>query len=399
MNDIKDALSTVAGTSAPAPLTLEQVRGRARRIRRRRTATALVASAAAVAAIAGLGVALRPSDSHDGRVPPIAKTPTAPPTSTNAGDADEVGPVFPVTLDVDADQTSGAEPEVPYWSDGRIVDTDGSTTPLPDRPFTFAKDRVTGDWVVVRAGEAHAELVRVSPAGEQVGAPVPTFERGLAVGPDGHLVTLTAHDTRVTLTEGARSLDLGTGFEYSEILGVLPNTDVLFRGADGSVQVAHLDVGRAGPVPGVATSVVSRQVGFVAQGLDDGTWRLEDQNGSTRWTLDWAGVSSFSPDDRYVALVGDPRQRIDGSADWDSAHATGTIWIRTAADLLPVAAFTAPKGGYFWSWTWDGDDLLATVFLDGEWSLVRLSADGYTVGRGTAQAGAGEEPAYVFATE
>ncbi|MFI2708295.1 hypothetical protein ACH5WX_12205, partial [Nocardioides sp. CER28] len=122
-------------------------------------------------------------------------------------------------------------------------------------------------------------------------------------------------------------------------------------------------------------------------------------DGSTHWTLDWAGVNSFSPDGRYVALVGDRQHRITGSADWDSEHATSTLWIRTAADLLPVAAFTAPEGGYFWSWTWDGDQLLATVFVKGQWSLVRLSADGVTVVRGTTKPGRGEEPAYVFGAE
>lgn len=61
-----------------------------------------------------------------------------------------------------------------------------------------------------------------------------------------------------------------------------------------------------------------------------------------------------------------------------------------------MAAFVAPDAGYFWSWTWDGDDLLATVYLKGEWSLVRLSHDGFTVGRATAQPGGGEAPAYVF---
>jgi hypothetical protein len=313
----------------------------------------------------------------------------------------EVGPVHRVRLDVPAEQTFGDAPHVPYWSDGSIVDVDGTATPWKDRPFTFAKDPETGGWAVVSAGEAHAELVRISVDGRTLGDPLPTFPQGLAVGPDGQLTVLTEHNTDVTLHQGDRTLDLGSGFEWTQVYGILPNTDVLFQGTDGSVDVAHLDVGKAGSVPGAAAAVTDAQLGFVAYADDTGSWRMEDESGHTRWTVDWAGVSSFSPNGRYVALTGDPRHRIPGSVDWDSDHATGTIWVRTSADLLPVAAFTAPSDAYFGSWTWDGDDLLATVYsrADGQWSLVRLTPDGFTVGRATGKPGGGEEPAYVFAAQ
>lgn len=402
MNDIKDALTRVADASAPTPLALEHVRGRARQIRRRRTAGALAGTAAAVAVVAGLGVAVLPSSSHDDGRPPIAKTPTASatptPTPTEAVDANAVGRTFAVTLDVPAEQTFGGEPQVPYWFDGSIIDTNGTATPLPDRPVMFAHDPASGDWVVVRQAEAHAELVRIDVQGHEVGDPVPTYDRGLAVGPGGELATLTVHNTSVTLTEGTRTLDLGAGFETGQIYGVLPNGDVLLQAADGSVEVAHLDVGQAATVPDAAAAVASSQSGYVAYGMGDGTWRAEDENGKALWTLDWAGVSSFSPDAQFVALAGDPQHRIAGSTDWDS-EATSTIWLRKAGDLSPVAAFTAPEGGYFWKWTWDGDQLLATVFQNGTWSLVRLSADGFTVGRATGRPGGGEEPAYLFAAQ
>ena len=35
----------------------------------------------------------------------------------------------------------------------------------------------------------------------------------------------------------------------------------------------------------------------------------------------------------------------------------------------------------------------------GEWSLLRLSSDGFGVGRATAQKGGGEEPTYVFSQQ
>src|SRR5690606_20308539 len=134
-------------------------------------------------------------DSPDDSIPP-ATTPSVTPsvTPSRAADPDAVGPVHHVRLDVPAEQTFGGEPRMPYWFDGRIIDTDGTATPFPDRPFTFAKDPSTGDWVVIRVEEAHAELVRVDVDGRQVGAALPSFDGGLALGPRGELVTLTQED-------------------------------------------------------------------------------------------------------------------------------------------------------------------------------------------------------------
>jgi hypothetical protein len=195
-----------------------------------------------------------------------------------------------------------------------------------------------------------------------------------------------------------KQLSLGRTIEYGQIDGFLANGDVVVT-VDGRTRAADLVAGTFQDLPDAAAVVTSPTVRLTATAGEDGTWTARGAGGSTQWTLDWAGVSSFSPDGRYVALAGDRQHRIPGSADWDSDHATSTLWIRTAADLLPVAAYTAPRGGYFWSWTWDGDALLATVFADGKWTLVRLSGSGYTVGRGTTTPGRGEQPAYVFAAE
>jgi hypothetical protein len=400
MNDIKDALTRVADASATTPLSLDDVRGRARRIRRRRTTGAVVASAAAVAIVVGLGVAIGPSGSQSSKEPPTAKSPSATATPSVAVDANAVGRVYRVRLDVGADQTTGAEPGVPYWFDGQIIDTDGTATPLAERPRSFAKDPRTGDWVVVEGDEANALLLRLTPEGKQVGDPVVTFTGGLAVGPDGEPVTITRDNGRAILTEGDRTLDLG-GLDWTQVQGVLPNGDVLFQNADGGVSVAHLDVGEAGAIPGAADAAASTQTGWVAYGGDDGTYRTEDADGNARWSVDWAGVSSFSPDGSLVALAGDPSGRIENSEDFDSEYGTGVLWIRDAETLAPVAAFKAPANGYFWNWTWVGDQLLTNVYSrdTGEWTQVRLSADGFVVGRGTSQKGSGEEPAYVFATQ
>jgi hypothetical protein len=397
MNDIKDALSRVADTSAPAPLSLEHVRGRARQIRRRRTVTAIVGSAAAIVAIAGIGLAVSPSGSDDGSVPPASRTPSP----TTAADSGAVGPVFPVRLDVPAEQTFGGEPQVPYWHDGQIIDTDGTATPLPERPLKFARDTERGGWVVISAGEAHADLVRVAVDGRVTDGPLPTFPDGLAVGADGQLATLSQQAGRWWLRASgmglSKQVSLDRSVEWAAIDGIRPDGRVVVQ-VDGATKVADTFTGQVSDLPDAAAAVPSSVLPLTAIAGQDGTWTARREDGTTQWSLDWAGVSSFSPDGRYVALAGDPRHRIGGSVDWDSDHATGTLWIRTAADLLPVAAFTAPEGGYFWSWTWDGDELLATVYVKdtGEWSLVRLSSDGFTVGRGTAQPGRGEQPAYVF---
>jgi hypothetical protein len=400
MNDIKDALSRVADASAPSPLSLEHVRGRARQIRRRRTTAAILGSAAAVAAIAGLGVVVMPSGSNDDSLPPASHTPSADPSPSKAAETDALGPVLPDRLDVPAEQTFNDTPRVPIWHDGQIEDVDGSATPLADRPLAFAKDTKLDQWVVVREEEAHAQLVRLAADGTVVGQPVNTFADGLAVGPDGQVATITEQKDGWVLSVDEERLALGRTIEWAALEGFTTRQEVVVQ-MDGTVRLADAYKGTLTDVPGAAAAVPSQTLPLTAVGRDDGTWVAQREDGSTQWSLDWAGVSSFSPDGRYVALVGDPKHRIAGSADWDSDHATGTLWIRTAGDLLPVAAFTAPPDGYFWSWTWDGDQLLATVYSrdTGQWSLVRLSADGVTVGRATAKPGGGEEPAYVFPTQ
>jgi hypothetical protein len=195
-----------------------------------------------------------------------------------------------------------------------------------------------------------------------------------------------------------KQVSLGRAVEYGRIDGFLSNGDVVVT-VDGRTRVADPLAGTVEDLPGAAAVVTSPTVRLTVTAGDDGTWVARGADGAAQWSLDWAGVSSFSPDGRYVALVGDPQQRIPASADWDSDHATSTLWIRTAADLLPVAAFTAPEGGYFGAWTWDGDTLLADVFLHGRWTLVRLSEDGYSVARGTTKPGGSEQPAYVFAAQ
>jgi hypothetical protein len=397
MNDIKDALSTVADASAPAPLALERVRGRAGQIRRRRTAAAIVGSAAAVAAIAGIGVAVSPSGSPDRSLPPIAKTPQPTPR-TDAADPSAVGPTYAVTLDVPAEQTFGDEPKVPYWSDGEIVDADGSTTPLADRPFTFAWDPSRASWTVIRAGEAHAEILRIGKDGTTLTPPRPTFDRGLAVGPGGELAVMEEDSDGWTLSAYGSRVSLGRSVEYGQIDGFLANGDVVDT-LDGRTRAADVVAGTFTDLPDASAVVTSPTVRLTATAGEDGTWTARDGTGSTHWSLDWAGVSSFSPDGRHVVLSGDPQQRIQGSTDWDSGYATSTLWIRTAADLLPEAAFVAPQGGYFWGWTWDGDTLVTNLFLDGRWTLVRLATDGFTVGPGTTTPGRTEQPAYVFATQ
>lgn len=396
MNDIREALSRAAESSTATPLALVTVHRRARRIRRRRTATALAGTVAAVAAIAGLGVSLGPSgspDSADHHRPPVATRPTGTP------EAERIGPVFGVRLDVDADQTFGDDPRIPFWSDGEIVDVDGSTTPLADRPLTFAKDPTTSGWVVVRAGRTGAELVRLGADGTQAGAPLPTVDHGLAVDADGTLAVLAQEPSGWTLTVGARRIALGAGVESAKVDGFTEARDVVLE-VNGVLQVARTADGRLDLLGPEQTAVASPHVPFTAIGRSDGTWVAHGPaGGADRWSLDWAGVSSFSPDGAYVALSGDRQHRIPASADWDSDWATGTLWIRTADGLGPVAAFTAPTGGYFGRWAWEGDDLLATVYVKGEWSLVRLTAEGPRVGRGTTRAGGGEDPAYVFAAQ
>src|SRR5690606_10199497 len=117
-------------------------------------------------------------------------TSTSASTPSQGEDGVQLGQVFPVHLDgLDQEDTFNGALQVPYWFDGEIVDTDGSTTPWPTRPYRFAKE--DGGWAVIQPGSDGAEMVRIDVAGKPLADPLPSFEQGLAVGPGGAVATIT----------------------------------------------------------------------------------------------------------------------------------------------------------------------------------------------------------------
>lgn len=399
MNDLYDALRERAESAPLQSADLGTIRARARSIRRRRAAVAVGSSAVAVAVIAGLGFALAPHGA-DHAVPPIAST-SAVPTQTASGS--DIGTHFSVrTTNLAVEDTTGSEPGLPYWDGSNLVAPNGSAVPWTERPKAVALDPATGEWLVLY-GTDGTDLARLSATGKPVGSPVPSVDGGLFVAPDGTIATITRLAGGWTLTAGDRGFDLGDHLDpYARIDAILANGDVAFSSGGPDERVAHLSNSPITKIDG-ASFVRTSPAGQVALALDDGSWLTKGADGLTDWTVSWAGVSGFSTDGTYVALVGDRANRVPGSFYWDEPGVTSTLWIRAAADDGPVAVFTAPKGGFFSGWTWEGDDILTLLFErdsetspNGTWSLVRLSPDGFQVVRGASRPGRIDAPPYVI---
>lgn len=411
MNELHDALRRTAESAPLEAADLGVIRARARTIRRRRAVVAVGGSIAAVAVIAGVGLTLAPHGA-DHAVPPIASTPAVP-TPTETSQKPEVGQVFHVSTRVtDVSQTDPSAERVPYWRDGQLVAPDGTTTPLADRPDAVALD-TQGDWWVIRETDAGTQLVQLSPDGQvkeatdaegQVLAPAESVPHGMAAAPGREADIIKRPDGWV-LTLGDMSIHLPRVTDNARVDGFLPGGKVAFT-ADGThEQVADPAQGTIEPLAGTSLvrATLTGLTGLLAEANDHGTWTVQGADGSHPWSADWAGVGGFSPSGKYVALVGDPQHLVPGSQDWDADGATGTLWIRGAIDGSPVAVFTAPRGGFFGPWTWEGDDILTLVFerdsttsTTGTWSLARLSADGYKMIRSASWPGRIDAPPYLF---
>jgi hypothetical protein len=409
MNDLYDALRQRAESAPLQSADLGIIRARARSIRRRRAAIAVVGSAAAVAVIAGLGFALAPNGANHA-VPPVSSTSAVPtPTATASETPNDllpekpvVGPLFTVSTQVTGvGQTDAGAERVPYWRDGQLVAPDGTPTPLKDRPDAVALAQ-DGSWWVTTTTD-NTQLTHLSAAGHPIGTSARSVAKGIAAAP-GRLATISMSSGGWVLTTNNRTFDLQNLTPYAQVDGFAANGDVYFNPGDGIERLAHVADGTIEKLPHVAL-VDTSPTGLTALAMDDGNWLVQDSDGADRWSMDFASIDGFSPDGRYVSLLGDQHDLVKGSQYWDEEGITGTLWIRGASDDSPVAVFNAPRGGFFGPRAWEGGDILALVFerdsaagQTGTWTLVRLSADGYKMVRSASWSGDIHTPPYVFGT-
>jgi hypothetical protein len=362
--DLEDLLREQASRARLTPLSVASVSARARRIRRRRTAGAVAGAVAAVTVVVG-GSAVLLDGGRPGATPPIAHSPSSVASPSAAARTGRVVRVEP-SAHHDVEQTFNDALRVPSWADGQLVAPDGTHAPLAQRPFAFAYDPVARQWAVTASATDGTHVMLLDQQGQEIEAPAPSVPSGVAYSHATGLVRIAGTNGRWTLVTPARTFDLGRDGTEISIDGFDDNGDVLLT-VGRRPKVAHLADG--------SVEAASRQTIYP------------------------------SADGLYAALIGDPDHDVPGSEEWDADGATGTIRVAQAGTLQTLVAFLAPRNGFFGPWTWDGDSIVTLVFEraaptspTGTWTLVRLGAEGYQVGRSARWPGRIDAPPYLFET-
>ena len=363
------------------PLTLDDVKGRARSIRRRRAAVTGVAAAAVLAVAVPMGIAVTDGVGEDPENPPVAGPSTTPSEDGPAPDTGVKDGVL--TTDVDAESYA---PTIPYLYDGQVTLPDGESFPLQGEWDELAP---LGESGVVVADAGREELQVVGPDGT-VAATYPSTGT-LAGSADGSLVLYVTPEGRLAvLTQTGDQQELPPVPELQTPVPVgISGSDSCDPEVNGGCVVYVRDAGEQPRGYSLTSKGIINPLGdyrslrdVSADGWVSGVVSVDDlEPGScsevradafderARWSTCEHTVDIFSPDSSLV--VGLPPY-LDGSGD-------GSLALLDSADGSVLAEWTnnAETQAFVGSTAWDSDgSLLATVFQQGSWSLMRFSADG-----------------------
>ena len=387
---LRDALrSRAEELGDPNPLTLDDVKGRARGIRRRRAAVSGLAAAAVLAVAVPMGIAVTDRVGTSPQDPPVAG-PSVPPTDDGSASPDgSPAPKGPqrVPLTVEVDGTSYA-PEIPYLYDGTLVRPDGTEVAVDGDYRGFAP--VGDGWVATRTddeGNAFVDLLdpegRVTGSEPSTGALAGSSDGTVAAfaTPDGQLMTVTPGAAPTSLVEPEALPDgfltpvavLGSDSCDEDAAG--GGCAVFFDSADAEDQAAWSATakGIVSPFPGLlglgGISPDGSTTGTTSVSMDGSCSALVGPDrGEIAWkTCDYT-LGRFSPDGRYV--IGHPAYQ-SGFGD-----ASVAILDARTGNLLAEFQSSAEPQAAVYDVVWDTDStLVATVFEEGTWSLMRMAAD------------------------
>jgi hypothetical protein len=385
---LRDALRSRADQLGDtSPLSLDDVKGRARGIRRRRTAVSGLAAAAVLAIAVPAGIAV--SDRMTGtREPDVAASPSATPTTGESTPDATPAPKGPVTvaLTVEEDAVSYA-PEIPYLYDGAIVRPDGTEVPVAGDYLALAP--VGDGWAAIRNDEGQFSLDLLAADGTVTGSEPSTWSLassrdGTVVAwatPDGELMIVTPDSAPMPLPD-PQALPAGN-LEPIEAVGsdsCVENASdggcLVFFNSDDVQQQSAWSAGANGTVTEIGDLLALG--GTAPDGSVSGLVSVSDtgscsvvlgRDGGEQWkTCDYM-LGRFSPDGRYV--IGHPAY-LDGIGDSSVA-----ILDADTGDLLAEATNSAEHQSFINNAVWDSDNtLLASVFEEGTWSLMRMTAAG-----------------------
>lgn len=384
-------LNEHADVMSGSSLGLAEVKGRARSIRRRRTATAVAGVAAAVAVIVPT-VSLATHTSGKPEPAPVTQTPS--PTQTATPDSGHQPK--PGVLDV-SDLATGAAPALDYLEKGLLHFADGGTADVPTKysPSQFVEmndgSRV---WQTVNDGTPYVEIQDADgsfhdPVRADLGLTVNSSHTVVAwLQPSGQVVIWEARATDPKpLGDPVAGSELRLGPVFGDGIGVgggggagcaATGCTVYVNASDargdrtvwevtesgtqqyrdGSYQVLN-DVSHAGLSVGLTEindySTCSKLLGG---GEFQGFQTCKNQ------------LQSFSPDGKLVLAL---------PSYFDGAGPGGIALYGTDGTRLFERSSTEHVQSYFndLNTAWEDDThVLAPVFQDGKWALVRIASDG-----------------------
>jgi hypothetical protein len=349
-------------------LDLGDVQRQARSIRRRRTASAVVGAAAAVALIVPTA-ALATHSGHRDEPAPLNPSPSQ--TTTTTADGHQPAPGV---LDV-SDLPTGAPPAIPYLGRGS---SEHPFEPFPATSFAQLRD---GSDIVQMNDEGDFEVVVTAPDGSRLG-PFGSYA-GLAVDPSHTMVAWLGPAGRVmTWTLGAR--------QPQPLGGPVPGTDLRIAavtGDDCSLSCSVIvNVRGAQHQPWVVDGSGSRPLrdgGFLdvndisRAGLTVGLTRITDTDTCSK-LAGGGDVQGFATCQNQLTSFSPDGQLVLGLPSYFDGPGPGGI---SVYDLHGKRLFerssTEAAQSYFTYATWEDDThVLAPMFQDGKWSLVRIGSDG-----------------------
>jgi hypothetical protein len=409
MNSNDDLTSTLtqeleerAHTMDGSTLHLADVQGRARSIRRRRTATAVAGVAAAVAVIVPVATLATRSGGSPEPAPAVTQSVTPTPTPSQGQQPP------PGVLDV-SDLPTGDAPRMEYVTGGNVLHQfDGSTVDIATRhPVTSFVTLTDGTHVWQTMDKAGNAFIEIQDADGTFRDPVDSY-LGVRVNREHNAAGWVAPNGQVTVwtvgaTEPRPVGDPVPGTHDIQIAAILSQDcrdfcTVYVNGpADTPDGQQPYEVTDDGTQPYAEGGLV--KVNDVAGGMTIGYTKLTDFGSCSDlfgggefqgFSTCKASLKSFSPDGS--TLLGYPPY-------YDGLGPTSISMWDVEGHKLFERRSNAEHQAFYNEAEWEDDThLLASTYQDGEWSLVRIAADGSMEDAVPPVAGGDVDNPYVLAT-
>jgi hypothetical protein len=387
MTDLSRTLQDQAHSMDGTSLGLADVQGRARSIRRRRTAAGVVGAVAAVALIVPTAALAVHNSDRSNEPLPATNSVSPTPSETTATDP------APGVLDV-SDLPTGAGPEMDYLYDGRLYSPDGSVgdvgTRYPPHGFVELADGAR----VWQTDDQGTPYVEIQDADGTFHDPVQS-NWGLSVNQPHSIAAWLTPDGQVTIWEGWAS-------EPRPLGDPVPGSDLRLGPVTGSGQAAP---GQPGPDCAASTCTVIVNVHGSSpnqpwevgesgsQPLTDGGYLDVNDVNESGLTIGFTKItdfrtcskllgggefqgfgtcrhqlSSFSPDGRLIQAL---------PSYFDGVGPGGIGMYDLEGTLLFERNSNQKTQAFLSEATWEDDThLLAPMFQDGKWAIVRVASDG-----------------------